>query len=154
MNKVNAVFLLLFSLLIGLGQAGTIAAAVMSGNIKFPKLAIALVIFILCIAGVKKSITMFKTGKDIIVEPPATSGKKIIYQLGNFFLVLAIITIVYTVSLTAYLIITKSAGVPAGFGIAAAMIFYVMGQGLKGLVQVTHNNSFQSDARKSPRPTA
>jgi len=143
MNKVNAVFLLLFCLLIGIGQAGTIAATVMSGNIKFPKLAIALVIFILCIAGVKKSITMFKTGKDIIVEPPTTPGKKIIYQLGNFFLVLAIIAIVYTLSLIAYLMLTNSAGVPAGFGFAAAMILFVMGQGLKGLVQVTHNQSFK-----------
>ncbi|RKZ48278.1 MAG: hypothetical protein DRQ58_04865, partial [Gammaproteobacteria bacterium] len=139
-----AAILFLFSLLIGLDQAGKIAAAVLSGKIESPKLAIALVIFILCIAGVKKSITMFKAGADIIIESPTTPGKKIIFQLGNLFLVLAIIAIVYTISLIIYLVLTKSTGVPAGFGLAASMIFFVMGQGLKGLVQVTHNQSLNS----------
>ncbi len=144
MNKVNAIILLLFSLLIGLGQAGTIAAIVMSGNIKFPRLAVASIILILCIAGVIKSIKMIKAGKNIIYEPPSAPGKIIIYQLGNLFLVLAVIAVVYTVGLIIYLIITKTSGVPAGFGLAAAMIFFVMGQGLKGLVQTTHNQSLNS----------
>jgi len=139
MNKVNAVFLLLFSLLIGFGQAGTITAQVISESINFSKLAIALVIFILCVVGIWKSIVIFKSGKDIIVKPPTTQGKKIIYQLGNVFLALAIIAVIYTFALGTYLIITKSAGVPVGFGLAAALVFYVMGQGIKGLVQVTHN---------------
>lgn len=140
MNKASALILLVFSLIVGLGQSGSIAAAVITSNIAFPKIAVACTILILCIVGVVKSVSALKRGSDVVVLFPASSGKKVIYYLGSALLIISGIVAVYTVGLIAYLYITNTTGVPAGMGFAVVLVLYVVGQALKGLVQETHNN--------------
>ena len=140
MKKVNAIILFLFSLLVGLGQSGNIAAAIMSGNIKLPKLAFYCIVLILCIVGVVKSIMDFTRSSNVIIEPPTTQGKKVIYNFGNVLLIISGIVALCTVGLMLFLYVNSSAGIPAGMGLAAALVLYVMGQALKGVSQKTHNN--------------
>ncbi len=120
-------------------MSGNIFASIMRENIELFKFISSCAIFILCIAGIVKSIMVFKRGSNVVVVRPESSGKMVIYVLGNFFLIISGIVAAYTVGLIVYLYIKNSTGVPAGMGFAFSIVLFVIGQGLKGMVQETHN---------------
>jgi len=117
-------------------EATVLFNIIQTGHVEFPRTVIRLVIFILCIVGIIKSIKMFRSSNNAIVKPPTIFWKKIIYQLGNFMLLLAAIAFVYTIGLIIYLNLTNTDGVPVGMGLGFAIIFFFLGQGLKSTVQI------------------
>ncbi len=134
MSKFQGSIIILISVLIGFSQIGAVVATALSKDINFLRLILSSAITVLCYFGIKRGVQLFKGGSSASTPPESPKGK-LIYSLGNLMLILSAISVASTIGLIIYLNVTKSAGVPAGFGFAIALVLFAVGNGVKGIGQ-------------------
>ena len=132
MNKLQGSLIILICVVIGFSQLGAVLASILSKDTQLIRILISTGVLVLSGFGIKRGVQLFRNTKTT-EDKPASAGDIVALKIGNAFLVLSVVSVVATIGLIIYLAVTKSAGVPAGFGFAIALILFVVGQGVKGI---------------------